>query len=59
MWNIRNSINGEEKLFIFGIDSSNALRLNLDITMMRKYLGYDARPIDKIINLIKSPTEFK
>lgn len=62
-WNIRNSINGEEGSFIFGIDSSNALRLNLDITITKLYnisCSYiddekilrtdDARPIDKIID---------
>jgi len=66
-WNIRNSINGEEESFIFGIDSSNALRLNLDITITKLYnisCSYiddekifrtdDARPIDKIIDLINN-----
>ena len=71
MWNIRNLINGEEESFIFGIDSSNAFRLNLDIIILNHNIlcSYiddekifridDARPIDKIIELIKSLSEFK
>jgi len=65
IWNIRNSINSEEESFIFGMDSSKTLRLNLDITITKLYniscsliddkkifRTDDVRPIDKIIDII-------
>ena len=65
IWNIKNSINGEEESFIFGIDPLNTLRLNLDIIITKLYnisCSYiddekifrtdDIRPNDKIIDLI-------
>ena len=71
IWNIRNSINGEEESFIFGMDSSNKLRINLDIIIIKLYniscsiiddkktfRTDDIRPIDKIIELTTNLDEY-